>query len=326
MADPDRERGLILCSAGIPDEALAPLAPYGRVIRLPADASLSDRAGEAVAIAARASTRIDATLLEAAPRVRVIGRSGVGTDNVDVAEATRRGIPVVITPRATTGPVAEGALALVMALAKRLPELDDAVSRGEWAVRDSIDLLDLAGSTLGVVGFGRVGRRVAQLAAAVGFQVVAHDRYVSAGGGPVPLVDLDSLLAASAAVVVTAAVTDTSRGMFDLEVLRRCRPGAVLVNVSRGELIASLDDLREALRHGYLGGVGLDVFDPEPPDPSHPLFSDPRVIATPHALAFTARGRRAVFTDMAESMAAVLSGRRAEHVANPLVYQGEANT
>ncbi|MGH3436811.1 MAG: NAD(P)-dependent oxidoreductase [Sciscionella sp.] len=322
----DAKPELILCSAGMPDDALARLARYGTVAVLETADLPRDRLRDAVAIAARASTRIDAPVLRAAPALRVLGRSGVGTDNIDVAEATRRGIPIVITPEATTRPVAEGAVALVLALAKRLPALHDAVKSGDWAMRDSLDLLDLDGTTLGVVGLGRVGCKVAELAAGLGFRVAAYEPFPAGDTQLVPLVDLHTLLSGSRVVVVTAAATETSRGMFGLDTLRRCRRGAVFVNVSRGELVASLDDLREALDRGYLSGVGLDVFDREPPCPSHPLFTDPRVIVTPHALAFTERGRRAVFTDMVDGMAAVLSGRRAEHIANPSVYEREANS
>lgn len=320
----DSDRGVILCSAGMPDAVLARLAPFGSIMPVADDEqSLRDHADQAIAIAVRASARVSSTVIDAAPRLRVIGRSGVGVDNVDVDAATRRGIPVVITPQAVTGAVAEGALALVLALAKRLPTLHNAVKTGDWAARDSIDILDLRDSALGVVGLGRVGRRVAQLATAVGFDVLAHEPFPSPDTRAVPLVDLPTLVANCDVVVLTAALTERSRGMFDLSLLRRCKRGAILVNVSRGELIASLDDLSEALRFGHLSGVGLDVFSHEPPDPTHPLFHDPRVLTSPHAFAFSREGRKAIFEDMAAGMATVLSGHRAEDVANASVYESQ---
>lgn len=314
------DAGVILYSAGMPVDALSVLEAFGRLVPFTDEENLMTLTGDALAIAARAATRLDASVLDAAPRLRVIGRSGVGTENVDVSAASRRGIPVVTTPRATTKPVAEGALALVLALAKRLPTMGDAVRKGDWSVRDRIDMVDLEGSTLGVVGLGRVGKQVATLAAAVGFHVVAYDPFPVVDVA-VETLDLDAMLGRSDAIVVTAASTESSRGMFSLDRLRRCKPGLLFVNVSRGELVPSLDDLSQALELGCLGGVGLDVFDPEPPDPTHPLFADRRVVVTPHALAFTARGRRAVFSDMAEGMAAVLAGERAESVADASVYE-----
>ncbi|NKQ58030.1 oxidoreductase [Amycolatopsis sp. K13G38] len=316
-----RDRKKILCSAGMPELVATRLAAFGDVVPV-ADDELAAQAGECIAVAARASTRVSSAIIEAAPALRVIGRSGVGVDNVDVAAASGRGIPVVITPGATTAGVAEGAIALVLALAKRLPTLDHAVKGGTWATRDTADILDLAGSTLGVVGLGRVGRHVSRLALALGFTVLGHDPFPSPEiPDGMPLLDLTALLARCDVVVLAAALTGRSRAMIDAGILRNCRPGLVLVNVGRGELVSSLDDLHQALQAGRLGGVGLDVFPREPPETSHPLFRDERVLASPHALAFTRQGRVAIFEEMAEGMAEVLSGRRARHVADPAVYE-----
>lgn len=322
-----RERGpaTVLCSAGMPDRVAVALARFGEVLAVADDEdSLLAHAGHAVAIAARASARVTAAVIAAAPELRVIGRSGVGVDNVDVAAAARRGIPVVVTPGATTNAVAEGAIAMVVSLAKRLPTLDRAVKRGDWAARDSADILDLGESTLGVVGLGRVGRRVAGLAAALGFTVLAHEPYPAAETPrTVPLVGLDDLVGRCDVVVLTAALTPASRGMIDGDVLRRCRSGSILVNVGRGELVSSLDDLHDALGDGRLAGVGLDVFAVEPPDPEHPLLRDERVLTSPHALAFTRRGRARIFDDMVDGMAEILTGGRAAHVADPSAYASQ---
>lgn len=322
MPEQRSEPGVILCSAGLPEPVSERLARYGPVEVVADDeAALLARAGAAIGIAARASMQVTSAVIDAAPLLRVIGRSGVGVDNVDVAAASRRGIPVVVTPQATTSTVAEGAIALVLALAKRLPELDDVVSGGQWQRRDSMDLLDIAGSRLGVVGLGRVGRRVAELAAALGFDVVAHEPAPSPGlPDDLELLDLPTLVGRCDVVVLTAALTSTSRGMVGPDLLSRFARGAILVNVSRGELVSSLDDLYAALGNGALRGIGLDVFASEPPDPAHPLLHDRRVIATPHILALTRHGRAAIFDQMAAGMAAVLQGDRAESVADPSMY------
>jgi D-3-phosphoglycerate dehydrogenase / 2-oxoglutarate reductase len=267
----------------------------------------------------RGGSRVSEALIEAAPGLRVIGRSGVGFDEVDVEAATRRGIPVVITPEANAQAVAEGALALLLALVKRLPELDAAVRAGRWPDRDRSDVRDLEESTFGLLGLGRIGRRVAALALPFSMQVLAHDPYTCEVEG-VELVGLEELFSRSDYLSLHAPLTPETRGIVHADLLARAGPGAVLVNTSRGGLVRSLDDLYGALESGALDGVGLDVFEPEPPDVSHPLFSHPRVLVSPHALGMSRLARRRVFEEMSRGMAAVLRGGRAEHVANPEVY------
>jgi phosphoglycerate dehydrogenase-like enzyme len=250
--------------------------------------------------------------LDRAPKLRVIGRSGIGVDNVPVEAARARGIPVVVTPGAGARAVAEGALTLMLAVVKRLPELGDAVLAADWTARDRLELGDLDGATLGIVGYGRIGRELADLARGLGMHVLAYDPHVDGASTP-----LDVLFAESDVVSLHAPLTEETRGLVGPELLALAKPGLVLVNTSRGALISSLDDVLAALERGQLGGVGLDVFDPEPPDPSHALFAHPRVVVTPHALGITRRSRERIFREMAEAMAAVLRGEepRPEFVA-----------
>jgi phosphoglycerate dehydrogenase-like enzyme len=240
--------------------------------------------------------------LDRAPKLRVIGRSGIGVDNVPVEAARARNIPVVITPGAGARAVAEGALALLLAVVKRLPELGEAVQRGDWSARDRLELGDLDGATLGIVGYGRIGRELADLARGVGMHVLAYDPNV-----PEASTSLDVLFAESDAVSLHAPLTAETRGLVNAELLARARAGLVLINTSRGGLISSLDDVLRALERGHLAGVGLDVFEQEPPDP-HPLFAHPRVVVTPHALGMTRGARERIFRQMAEAMAAILRG------------------
>jgi phosphoglycerate dehydrogenase-like enzyme len=258
---------------------------------------------EAEALIVRGGVVVTADDLDRAPRLRVIGRSGIGVDNVPVEAARARGVPVIVTPGAGARAVAEGALALLLAVVKRLPELADAVQRGDWAARDRLELGDLDGATLGIVGYGRIGRELADLARGLGMHVLAYDPNV-----PEASVQLDVIFAESDAVSLHAPLTAETRGLVGAELLARARPGLVLINTSRGGLISSLDDLLAALERGHLGGVGLDVFEQEPPDPSHPLFAHPRVVVTPHALGMTRRARERIFREMAEAMATVLHG------------------
>jgi D-3-phosphoglycerate dehydrogenase / 2-oxoglutarate reductase len=282
------------------------------------EASLLPLVRDAEALIARGNATVSARLIDAAPALRVIGRTGVGVEQIDVDAATRRGIPIVIAPDAGAQAVAEGALALMLSLAKDLTALDRAVREGRWGARDEVDVWDIGGTTVGIVGLGRIGRRVAALVEAFGARVLAYDPYAGATDGT-ELVELDTLFGESDYISLHAPLTAETRGLVDARLLSLAR-GAVLVNLGRGGLISSLDDLLAALESGALCGVGLDVFDPEPPDPDHPLFRHPRVLLSPHALGLSRQARHQLFTEVAEGIAAVLRGDRPRAVANPEIY------
>lgn len=282
------------------------------------EATLLPLVRDAEALIVRGDATVSARLLDAAPALRVIGRTGVGVDRIDVDAATRRRIPIVIAPDGGTQAVAEGALALMLSLAKDLSALDRAVREGRWGFRDEVDVRDIGGATVGIVGLGRVGRRVATLVEALGARVLAYDPYVEATEAP-ELVELETLFGESDYISLHAPLTPATRGLVDARLLSLAR-GAVLVNLGRGGLISSLDDLLAALESGALCGVGLDVFDPEPPDPGHPLVRHPRVLLSPHALGLSRQARGRLFAEMAEGVAAVLRGERPPAVANPEIY------
>ena len=276
--------------------------------------------GEAVALVVRGGGgRVSARVIDAAPGLEVIARTGIGVDEVDVEAATRRGIPVVVVPEAGAQAVAEGAVAMMLALAKRLSLLDRLVREDRWAERDVVVIDDLAGSTLGIVGLGRIGRRLAELGRALRMEVVAADPYAQADG--VELVDLATLFERSNVVSLHAPLTDETRGIVSASLLARLPKGAILVNLARGALVRSLDDVVDALESGRLAGVGLDVFADEPPDLSHPLFRDERVLVSPHALGMSRGAKEAIAKAAAEGVVAVLTGNRPAAVANPEVYE-----
>ena len=256
---------------------------------------------EVEALIVRGDASVGGDDIARATKLRVIGRSGVGVDRVDVAAAAARGIPVVVTPGANARAVAEGALTLILALVKRLPELERAVRTRDWEARDRLQIRDLDGATLGLVGYGRIGRELGDLGRALGMHVLAHDPLVHEASTP-----LETLFERSDVVSLHAPLTDETRGLVGPALLARAKPGLLLVNTARGALVSSLDDLLDALERGQLGGVGLDVFDEEPPDPAHPIFAHPCVVATPHALGQTVGAREAVYRMMAEGVAAVL--------------------
>jgi len=304
---------MILAIGTVDDRVRARLSSHGELVEVaPDDGDAIERwLPEAVGIVARATAVIDADVLSA-PALRVVGRSGVGVDRVDLEAATRRGIPIVITPNAGTRGVAEGALALMLHLVKRLGPLTALVRDGRWAQRDSLPLGDLDGATLAVIGYGRIGRRVAELARAFGMRVLASDPYADDAD-----VELHDALAAADVISLHAPLTPETQGLIGAAALRHVKPGAVLVNCGRGGLL-DLDAAYAALLDGRLSGVGLDVFEPEPP-PDHPLVHHPDVVLTPHVMALSRRARALVFEEMADGMDAVLSGR-APFVANPDVY------
>jgi D-3-phosphoglycerate dehydrogenase / 2-oxoglutarate reductase len=279
---------------------------------------VGDPAPEDLAVAvgaiARADAVIDGDLLDRAPRLRVIARTGVGVDLVDLPAASARGIPVVVTPDSGTRAVAEGVLALALHLTKRLGPLTDLVREGRWAERARVPVGDLDGATIGIVGYGRIGRRVGELATAFGMRVLAYDP-LSPPPAEVACAELGELAAASDVLTLHVPLTGQTHHLVDEAFLTLVRPGAVLVNCGRGGLL-DLDAVLAALTSGRLAGVGLDVFDPEPPV-HHPLFDHPDVVLTPHLMGLTRRATAATFTDAARGIVDVLAGRPPAEVANP---------
>jgi D-3-phosphoglycerate dehydrogenase len=269
---------------------------------------------DAEAAIVRADAVVDAALLARAPRLRVLARTGVGVDLVDVEEASARGIAVVITPDSATRAVAEGVLAHALHLVKRLAPLTRLVREGRWAERAGVAVGDLDGATIGIVGYGRIGRRVGELAAAFGMRVLAHDPFSRPPAG-VDCPDLGEMAAVSDVLTLHAPLTEATSHLVDAGFLTRIRPGAILINCGRGGLL-DLDAALAALESGRLGGIGLDVFDPEPP-PHHRLFDHPDVVLTPHLMGLTRRATAATFAAAARGVTDVLAGRRPPALANP---------
>jgi D-3-phosphoglycerate dehydrogenase len=220
----------------------------------------------------------------------------------------------VITPGSGTRAVAEGVFALALHLVKRLGPLTSLVSEGGWAQRDGNSVGDLDGATIGIVGYGRIGRRVADLAEAFGMRVLAHDP-VAPPPADRDRPDLSELIAEADVLTLHLPLTDRTHHLLDRRLLAAARPGAVLINCGRGGLV-DLDAVMDALNSGRLSGVGLDVFEPEPP-PHHPLFDHPGVVLTPHLMGMSRRATRDTFTDAARGVADVLAGRTPHAVANP---------
>ncbi len=263
--------------------------------------------------------------IAAAPRLRVIAKHGVGYDNIDVAAATARGIPVTVTATANATSVAEFAWAQILALAKLSCAMDAAVRAGDWDVRHRLVPLELADRTLLVVGFGRIGTRVARRALAFEMRVLVFDPYVPAerirAVGCEPVASLDDALARADVVTLHCPLTTETRGMIDRDRLSRLRPGALLVNTARGGLVDEAA-LVAALREGRLGGVALDVTVHEPLPADDPLLGAPGLLLSPHVAGVTAESARRMALEAAENVLAGLAGRlRPEVVVNPEVLR-----
>jgi phosphoglycerate dehydrogenase-like enzyme len=302
----------VVVALGTVDPALV-TGVLGEEIAFVADPSAQDIAN-AVGAIVRADAIIDAAFLAHASRLRVIARTGVGVEHVDLRAATGRGIPVVITPGSGTRAVAEGVFALALHLLKRLGPSTDLVRHGRWADRGQVSMGDLDGATIGIIGYGRIGRRVGELATAFGMHVLAYDPF-SSPPAEIASPDVVELAAASDLLTLHVPLTEETHHLVDEAFLNRVRPRAILINCGRGGLV-DVDAALAALESGRLAGVGLDVFDPEPPE-HHPLFDHPDVVLTPHLMGMTRRASATTFADAARGVADVLAGRRPAAVANP---------
>jgi D-3-phosphoglycerate dehydrogenase / 2-oxoglutarate reductase len=244
----------------------------------------------------------DASLLEAAQRLRIVARAGTGVDNVDVPAASARGILVVNAPGANSISVAEHACALMLALARDVPDADRTMKAGKWEKKRFLGT-ELRGKTLGIAGLGRIGQEVAQRARAFGMRVVAHDPYISkeiAAGLGVELMSLDAMCAAADYLTLHLPSTAETRHLFDDARFARCKAGLRIVNTARGELIDEAA-LRRAIENGSVAAAGLDVFEREPPA-DWSLAQLPQVIATPHIAASTEEAQELVGLETAETV------------------------
>ena len=306
----------------VAQEILHEFAPVEVAPNTDEDSLLSMMEGT-IGLIVRGAVTISRRIIEAAPDLRVIGRTGVGYDNVDISAATEHGIPVVFTPGAGAKAVAEATLAMILALTKRLSELDRLTRAGQWSARDSTPIGDLYGATLGIIGLGRIGTEVARLAQGFGMKVIGWDPAISQRAGEaigVKLSSFEDVLSEADVITIHAPLNDQNRGMLDARRLSLMKRGAIFVNLARGGLVDSLDILNEALESGRLSGVGLDVYPVEPPDVSHPIFRRPDVICTPHCMGLSAKAAFATFVMMSEGIVEVLRGGTPKNVANPEVF------
>lgn len=274
------------------------------------------------ALIIRSATTADAELLAAAPRLKVVARAGVGVDNVDLPSATRQGVIVMNTPDGNTIATAEHALGLLLALARHIPDSEISMRGGRWD-RKAFMGVELRGKTLGIIGFGRIGRAVAKRALAFEMTVITADPYILADVAAdfgVELVDLDTLYARADFITLHSVITDETRGMINAASLAKMKRGVRIVNAARGALIDERA-LAEAIVSGQVAGAALDVYSAEPPPVDHPLVGLPGVVHTPHLAASTADAQVNVAIDAAQLVLDALLKGEYRNVCNPDVLK-----
>ena len=282
-------------------------------------AALIDLAADADAIMTNWAP-VTAAVIDAAPNCRIIARLGIGLDNIDVRQATQRGIPVTNVPDYCLTEVAEHTIALVLALGRKIHVYHADAKAGRYDLSAGLPLQRIEGQTLGIVGLGKIGRRVAEKAAALGLNAVATSRSMRDAPSGVNLATLNQMLATSDFVSLHVPLADDTRQLIGAAELARMKPTAFLINTARGGLVDHAA-LAKALAEDRLAGAALDVQAPEPPDLAQPPWNDPRVIVTPHAAFYSSRSVAELRRRAAHQVGTRLSGGRPENVVNPDVLR-----
>jgi D-3-phosphoglycerate dehydrogenase len=304
------ERRTVVVAEAISEEGIATLKRSADVVDMAGatrDVLLAAMGG-AAALVVRSGTKVDRELIEAAPNLDVVGRAGIGVDNIDLDAATEHGVLVVNAPNANTISAAEHTMALILAQARRVPEADQSLREGRWD-RNKFEGMELHGKTLGVLGLGKIGTLVAQRASAFGMRIVAYDPYVSADRARrlgVSVVELDVLLADADIITIHLPRTPQTERLINSASIEKMKDGVRIINVARGGIVDERD-LADAVVSGKVGGAAIDVFEVEPTTDS-PLFSVPQVVVTPHLGASTTEAQGKAGVAVAEAVAAALEG------------------
>lgn len=275
--------------------------------------------GDADALLIRSATTVDREVIEAAPKLKIIGRAGVGLDNVDIPAATERGIMVANAPTSNIHSACEHAIALLLSTARQIPAADASLRGGEWK-RSAFSGVEIYGKTVGIVGFGHIGQLFAQRLSAFDTTIIAYDPYANPARAAqlgVGLVELEELMARADFVTIHLPKTKETAGMFDAELLAKAKEGQIIINAARGGLVDE-QALADAIASGRIRGAGFDVYASEPCTDS-PLFSLEQVVATPHLGASTVEAQDRAGTDVADSVLKALAG---EFVADAVNVTG----
>ena len=302
----------VVATDRVSKKGLAPLRDDDRfdvvLIKDSSDPEFAEGLKTAAGLIVRSATKVDASLLNAAPDLRVVGRAGVGLDNIDVAAASERGVAVMNAPGGNTISAAELTMALMLAVARRVTVADRSIRQGRWE-RSSLQGVELRGKTLGVIGAGRIGWEVAQRCRAFGMDVIVYDPYLAAervDERHLHLVSLDRLIESADVITLHVPLNAETRGLIGESTLARMKKGAFVLNVSRGGVVDEAA-LAKALNNGRIGGAGLDVYEHEPLSPDSPLLDAPNLVLTPHLGASTKEAQIQVALEVARSMRTALA-------------------
>jgi phosphoglycerate dehydrogenase-like enzyme len=287
--------------------ALLERADEVRVMANPTELDIDVPLGEVRAVLTRGRGRITAEMCRRLPNVRVVGRCGAGLDNIDTVAARTAGVAVVHAPGRTTHAVSEHALLLMLAIARRLTELDGAVKRGEWELREGFEGCELRGKRLAVVGLGAIGRRIAELGAVLGMDVAYWSR--SSRDTSFQLLELDELVSTADVIQICVALTSHTHRLLGPERFARMKPGVLLVNTARAQIVDH-QALLAAITGGVVGGYATDVWDPEPPTAGDQLVAHERVLVTPHVAGLTDVTYREICVGPAAAVVAILAGEQ----------------
>ena len=318
-------RPLIVLAGHIHPDGHARLEREARVVvsREQTEAGVVEAAAEAQGILFRGGPRCTERLMAACPRLRVVGRHGVGLDSVDIPAATRLGVAVVHAPGSNSQAVAEHTLMLMLACVKRTREIDRMTRQGDWSARHVVRNTELGGKTLGIVGVGNIGRLVARFAGAIGMRVLGYDKYVPDDEvrrrGAEPVASLEELLPQVDVLTCHTPLTPETRHMINEKTLALMKPGAIFINTSRGR-VQSEPALFEALVTGRLAAAGLDVFEDEPGPLDNPLLNLDQVVCSTHVAGVTREAHRTAALQVTGEMLRVLRGERPHVLANPEVW------
>ena len=267
--------------------------------------------------------RCDGHAIENSPRLKVIGRTGVGYDSVDVKKATELGIPVVITPGANSRSVAEHAIAMMVSLSKCLYEYQLEMGKGNWEIRNARKAFEFEGKKVGILGMGAIGREVCKMAHGLGMEVLGYDPFLSRERieslGAEYFENYEELLCKADFVTVHVPLTDETRGMISMKQMKEMKKSAIIINCSRGGIVDE-KDLYNALAEGIVGGAGLDVYGQEPVDVNNPLLTLENVVASPHSAAQTQEAVIKMAQMCVKGCLAILDGKKWPYVADKKVY------
>ena len=264
----------------------------------------------------RTNIKVTREIIEAAPHLKIISRTGAGVDNVEVAAATEKGIMVCNTPGVNSISVAEQALALILSVAKQLKVMDKAVHEGNWKIRYSSKAVDIEGKTLGLVGLGHIGSLLAQKCRlAFNMKVIAYDPYVEQAEEVKLCSSLDQVFSQSDFISIHVPYTEETHHLIDVRLLGLMKPDSCLINTSRGSIVDE-KALGEALKNKSIAGAGLDVFEKEPPSPDDPLLKFDNVITTPHSSALSRECVMKVAMTAAQATVDCLEGKQPEYIYN----------